>query len=367
MRRRDIPPIFLMGLSLFLALAACAGAPPAPEAPPADPAPALEQPAREEPNLNGLNGALDRAEQARKRALDFDAPLYFPPDWEDADNRYQAIGGGLDKTKAEDVKNAVARYGEAAAAFEDLFRKSLAAYAQDREQEINEARAQAVSDGAGELLPEFLVQADKTALEALDSYEAEEYYPAAEKAHQALDRYRVLKTGTEAYIIRLDIEKRNLYRYIPVEFDQADEAGDGAIDAYRADDIAGAGKLAEEARDLYQQALEAALEDLALERWDTAEKERRLALELKADMAVRRNFFAADAVYGQAGKAFQDQLYELAAFFYEQAGQLFVRAQRDTLGKRRLAEDAIRNAEEKVVESEEAAQVADLLLEGGVE
>jgi hypothetical protein len=317
--------------------------------------------------LDRLNAAFNRAEEARQRALDFDAPVYFPPEWESADEQYQSLAGGTDRSSLGGVKTAVARYEEAAAVFDDLFQKSLPPYAQDREDEILEARSAALDAGAEELLPSYLIQADETALEALSRYEDEDYQPAKDAAILARDLYGVLKTGAEAYGLRLEIEDRDFYRFDPKNVDMADAAGLAASDAYLANNPAEAGDRAAEALLRYNQALTTGRESLAAERRDFAAEERRIALELKANVAVRQDFAAADAIYSQANRSFDAQDYGLSVDLYEEAGFLFIRTQQEALEKRRLAEEAIASAEEKMLESDEIARNAELILEGGEE
>jgi hypothetical protein len=311
-----------------------------------------------------IAGARARAEEARQRALDFGAPGYFPPEWESADAFYQKA---LEGEGGEDPGFVLGRWREAAGAFEELFRNSLPLYARDREAEILEARDRALYAGAEGLLPEFLIQADRAALEALSRYEGGDYYPAAGSAALAQGLYRALETGTEALWVRLEIEERGLYPYAPEPFDRADEFGDGAVAAYRGNDSAGAGELAAEALGLYQGALAAALEALARERRDFAATERRVALELKANAAVREDFNAASALYDRGEGFFRAGDWPSSADLYQEAGLLFVRTQRDALLKRRKAEEAIKTAEERVGASEKTALNAELVLEGGAE
>ncbi|GHV70048.1 hypothetical protein AGMMS49928_15980 [Spirochaetia bacterium] len=363
--------VLLTGIALIFSLAACKSAPPA-ETPPAPPPEAVVEPEKTptpDPVPDALPGILadasNRAQQARQRALDFDAPNYFPPEWDETEAAYETLNQEVDGAKPD--ASFVERYEAITTAYDELFNKSILPYALDREEEITDARTSAIAAGADDLLVDLLIQADEKALDALAFYEEEDYYPAKDDALLARDLYKVLKTGAEAYETRLEIEERNLYQYDPDNLDRADDTGDKALAAYQKENVEEAGYLIEETAALYTQILKNGMKALAADQKQLAAEERQAALEVKANVAVRQDFAAADGIYNRAEQSFRSENFDLAVDFYEDARVSFIKTRQDALQKRQLAEDAIKNAESKISESDEVAKNAELTLEGGAE
>jgi hypothetical protein len=368
---------------LFFA-ASCAGSPPPVEEIPEPPAPVAPAPVQDPnqgpPNqttLDALDAAIARADRARQGVIDFDGPGYFPGDWDAAESRYRSITGDagrstlgetLGETQGEtqgEAQELLNRYNAAADAYEDLFRKTLPRYAEDREKAIQEARNAAISAGIQTISPEHLRLADQNAGDALDQYEKEEYYSAAASADLALARYQVLKGGVEAYKIRQEIVNRDFIPYDPDNFDKADQDGLAGIAAYEAENMDGLQDAAEKIFSRYDMVLKTGWISYAAERGAAAGVERQAALDAKANVAVRNDFNAASTLYSRAGTSFNTAKYDEAAGLYAQSEVLFAQAGRNASDKRRAAEAAIRSAEEKMIESDENARNAELIIEGG--
>jgi hypothetical protein len=261
----------LIGIVISLSILSCKGAPPPVEAP----SPAVEEPSTpppppppaQDPDLgppdqaaiDALNDAKAQAGVSRQQAIDIESPAYFPEGWEVAEARYRAAGEQAQKTTQGEVKQAAVQYKAAAEAYDDLARKCLPLYAQARADEISQARAEAVEAGISGMYPEGLAAADAVVDQAVEGYEtakeARDYYAAARSAFLALDRYRALKTGAEAYTVRQEIETRGFVKYDPRNFELADESGSRAINAYESGDIDIAAGNAEEAKLRYNLAL----------------------------------------------------------------------------------------------------------------
>jgi outer membrane cobalamin receptor len=177
--------------------------------------------------------------------------------------------------------------------------------------------------------------------------------------------YRVLTPGIEAYYIREEIVTRNFVQYVPGEFEQADDAGMAAIAAYEAGQMEGLQKNAEDIQSLYRSILKTGWISFVTEREAAAKTERQAALDAKANVALRSDFDTAAALYSRADASFRAENYDDAALFYGQAEFQFANAAKDALEKRRVAETAIKAAEEKMIESDENARRAELVIEGG--
>jgi hypothetical protein len=315
---------------------------------------------------SALDSAIARAESARTHAVGVNASSYFPADWDSAETGYNAArGADADRSTAAGVQDAARRYNAAADAYDELYRKALPLYAGDLRDEVLRARAAAIEAGVDETAPEYLVPADTAALDAEDRYYAEDYDEADRAAHEALDRYRALKTGADAFQVRQIIMRQDFSGFDPDNFRRADEALIAAADAYEADAVADAMKNAEESKLRYDLVLKAGWASYAAQLQALARRERENAINAKADRAVKADFEAVDRVYTQAESAFRSSGYEEAAGLYIRSEAGFVAVTQAAEEKRLLAEAAIQAAEKKLAESEDAAQAAEVILEGG--
>lgn len=369
--------IFLLALgAAFLAFsckstAASAPATPAPESTPTpepEPERRVEPPAPDVPDqaaLDALDGAISRAESARKRAGDFGAPSRFPDDWAGAEADYAAAGNRRG-TPAE-VRETRAKYDALADRYDDLFRRTIPLYAKEREEEVLAARDAAIAAGITDLYPAYLLDADTTALDAVAKYEAEDYYAADETSLLALEQYRGLKPGAEAYKVRREIVDRDFSGYDQDNFSRADELLLAAFNHYGEKDAAAARREAEEALPRYSTVLRAGWAGSAGRLQALAQAERQKALDEKANVAVRDDFSETERVYNQGNTVYRAGRYQEACPLYERSAAAFTILTRRAMEKRRTAEAAIDQAEKKVLESEMVVQNAELILEGDEE
>jgi hypothetical protein len=424
----------VLALGVIFFMASCKSAPvpevtpgPAPAPVPApSPAP-VSQDVPDQAALNSLAAAKARAEDARKKTVDFESSSYLPDEWDAAEAVYVSAGQQAQGTSAG-VKQAEAGYNAAADSFEDVFQRTIPLYAQDREDEVLAARNGAISAGIDSLYPEQLRAADSVALDAADKYEAGDYYAADTTAAKSLGMYQALKAGMEVltardgaisagidglypeelyaadlvvldgvaqyeaedysaanitaakslgiyqalnagmdvYHVRQEILNRNFTGYDSYNFEKADDIALAAIDSYEAGNIEEALNGAEGAKLLYNTVLRAGWVSYTAEQAVAAGKERQNALDVKADIAVRSEFEPADKLYTQAGASLKAEKYEESAGLYSQSASRFISLAQAAVEKRRIAEEAIRAAEKKMAESEETARDAELVLEGGV-
>jgi hypothetical protein len=318
--------------------------------------------------LASLQDAKTRAEAARQRAFDFDGPRYLVQDWNAAESQYVLAGEQEQFATLGELNESVALYKNAADAFDRIFDAALPLYAQDLRDEIIEARTAAITAGIEDASPDRLEAADDTADDALRLYEEEkDYYPAVAAALQALDMYQVLKTGVEAYHVRMEIIDRDFSKYDLDNFVLADTLGLDALEAYDSQDIDAALEGAEEAQLRYNLVLSTAWQAYAAERRAAAGVERQTALDLKANVAVKNDFEAANGVFNQAEASLRAQRHSDAVDLYFQSEYMFAAVSGIAAEKRRLAEEAIRQAEEKAAASDAVAQQADVILEGGTQ
>ncbi|MDR2134334.1 MAG: hypothetical protein LBP27_04435 [Treponema sp.] len=339
---------------------------PPPETEQPSPAPPASPGGPSQAALNELDKARARVDEAKKRASDFEGPSYFPSDWQAVESKY-ADAENLPRGSEAEIRQATAAYNGAADAYDDIFNKTIPLYAQAREDEVTAVRDGLIATGLTRSFPEYLNEADQTALAAVDQYEKKDYYAARDTAALALARYQALKAGADAYLVRQEIVSRGFIPYDPGNFDRADATGQAAIDEYLADNFEPARDEAAEARLRYNQVLETGWSSYAADQGASAGVERQNALNLKANVAVRDMFNEADALYNQAAASLKAEKYEDAAVRYTNSEALFVIAGQAAAEKRRLAEEAIKEAEEKVAASDETARKAEIFIEGGAQ
>lgn len=294
-----------------------------------------------------IDGDMVRAEEARKRVIDFEGNAYFPSDWDVAEEHYNA-----------------AEYYAAADAYEEIFRKTIPLYAQAKEDEILSKRSEIISSGFASSFPEYLRNADSKALAAQDQYIAGDYYEAKDTADDALNEYETLLVGARIFMARQEILERDFVSYDPESFDRAEEIAGAALSEYEAGNRERAAVLAEEALLHYNTVLSKAWLDFASERRASAARERELALAEKANIASRNLFNEAEAIFNRAEGDFRSGNYKNAAIIYEISEECFVNARSDTEERRQRALEAIRAAERKIEESSEAAIDAQRVIEG---
>jgi len=443
--------------------------PPPVSVPPPSPAPAPDQ-----STLNSLNEAVARAEAARKLAGDCDASSFFPSDWESAESLFSQAEQQKNTSTRDAAQESAARYITAAEAYNALIEKVSVLYYEQKAKELSDARLAAVNAGAGTLVPDYLLEADNAVADAEDKYQAKDYYGAKSSFDDAITMYSALKDGVEAYNVREEIAERaeelvpdylqsvdtigldaidkweakdyygakttaddalSMYltlrdgivaynirediaeralELIPDVLSQVDNFGLDAIAKWEAKDYDGAklgaaealamysalkvardaydvrDKIAERAEEMFPSALLQA-DDVAfdaIDKWEANDfkgakdaattawmmylnvavsTERQTALDLKADTAARQEFNFAEAIYNRANAAYRGQRYEDAAPLYEECLSIFRTASLLALEKRLVAEEALRRANQRVAESDETARNAELILEGGVQ
>jgi hypothetical protein len=301
---------------------------------------------------------IKRAEDARQRAIDFECPSYFPSEWELAETRYDAVKS----QPGNQLSDAV--YNTAADEYDALFKKAIPLYAQAREDEVIALRDELIATGLRPLFPEYLKNADETALQALDQYEAGDYYAANDTAAKALDEYNTLLTGAKVYLVWREITDRGFDIYDSENFDKANEYGNAALDEYEAGDNKAAIENAEEAGYRYNVVLGTGWLNYAADRWAFATNERELALLQKVNIAARDIFREAEDAYEKANGALDGEKYQDAAIFYTDADALYAIGIRETEAKRRRAQEIITLAEDMITESDEAAAGAEILIGG---
>jgi len=380
--KKRFPHIFTFALFLLVCIS-CKSKPPAPDS--TWPAPGASTPgsgtgvsspettvSSPEPVISGptiqesqdaLTESIARADEARKRAMDFDIPDYFPSDWDDVESQY-ASAADMPNSNQDEMDQASAAYNAVADAYDDLLKKTIPLYAQAVEDDIMSARDELIGTGLTDYFPEYLQSADEKALAALDQYEAGDYYKARDTAAEALNEYEILNIGAKTYLTRQEIIDRGFTKYDSDNFDKADEVAQTALNEYEAGDKESARTTAEEALLRYNVVLTNGWTAYTAERRASAILERELALAEKVNIASRESFREADSIFNWAEESFASKDFKTASAFYTDSEVFFSIARRNTAVKRQRALDAIRLAEEKIEESDETAVEAVRIIEG---
>jgi hypothetical protein len=293
-----------------------------------------------------------RADEARQRAMDFEAPAYFPSDWEEIEGRYTAA-------------DSAAAFDAVANEYDELFKKTIPLYAQAREDEVMAAREQLINTGFAEIFPQYLKKADDMALAAQKQYEAEEYYEARDTVAAAMTEYELLQMGNRIFLTRQEVIDRGFTQFDAENFLKADEVAQVALEAYDAGDNETAVTNAEEAQLRYNLVLANGWTAYASLRKTAAVAERDHALTERANIASRDTFREADAIFNRAEENFAEENFSVAGLAFVEAEAMFAIARKETAERRVRAEETIKRAEEKIEESNEAAVEAERIIEGG--
>jgi len=305
-------------------------------------------------STDALNAAIARAEEARKKAADFESPSYFPGEWEAAEALYASAGSA----------QTPAAYNTAADAFDSVFSLTIPLYAQAREDEIMGFRRSLVTAGVRAFFPDIFALADKTALSARDQYKAQDYYTAKNTAAQALLMYQTISSAHNAWLTQREIKGREFEVYDMEHFNRAGEILNDAITAYQAGNYPLAQENANEALIRYNLVLSVGWATYAEMRFSLADAERRAALDIKADVAVRDLFTEADSTYKTSLAFYDSQQYEEAAKQFINSETMFIAASALASEKRENAAEAIKEAHEKIQQSDEAARQAEIIIKG---
>ncbi|WP_461257833.1 hypothetical protein [Treponema sp. R80B11-R83G3] len=298
------------------------------------------------------NEAKNKADQARKQAMDFDSNTYFPTEWAEAEKQYESANDDASYKAAEDGYNA-------------LFKQAIPLYAQAKEDEMMAVREELIATGFTDVFPQYLKKADDLALSAQEKYKAEDYYGAKDTAASALDEYKTLLTGGKTFLVRQEILNRGFTNYDADNFIKADATAKSAIDAYDAGDKKTALANAEEAQLRYNLVLSNGWTAYSSERKEAASKERELAVADKANIASRETFRKGETLLEDAKGFYDEGKYSEAALAFVDAEANYAIARKETEEKRKKAEEAMKIAGEKIGESSETAVEAEKIIEGG--
>ncbi|MCL2191276.1 MAG: hypothetical protein FWB79_04750 [Treponema sp.] len=301
-----------------------------------------------------LQAAIARAGELRGKAGDFMAEAYFPGEWIVAEALYAEAG----RINAGGAGDAAAAFDMAANSFASILRLTIPLYAQAREDEIMMVRDGLVAAGARASFPELMGLADRAALAALDLYEAGDYYSARDSAAEAYAMFQILETTFGAWQTRREIIRRGFIDYARDNYERAEAVIGDAVQAYLAGEFPAAMENAIEAQARYFLVLTAGWAAVAERSFSMARAERYAAVEARANVAARVVFEEADLFYETATDSIRMEYYREAAELFAEAAVLYAYARVSTLERRRLAAEAIMEANRRIEERIRAARGA---------
>jgi hypothetical protein len=355
-----------MVLLIPAALAACKSTPA--ETPPPQKetaAQAVDAAAPSQDDLASLNAAAERAAKARQMCIDFQAPGYFQTEWASADALYSQAESSKDTAVKTKTQESVAKYNTAADALEALAGKAVLQFAEDQGNELLNARNKAVKAGAEELAEDQLLMADIKGAEAVKLNEAKDYHAARVVTFLARDMYETLETALNAFHLRNELEDRGFAAYDEEAIDAIDTIAESALDDYEAGDISVARSKFENVYNMYLEFKAEWMEVYAGEISGSAKEERQRAMDLKANIAARFDFDTANSLYDRANKSLLNREFEDAANLFYRSKIMFESLSQATTQKRGIAEEALKLADLRMAESDEIANKAEIILEGG--
>jgi hypothetical protein len=334
--------------------------------------------------INALNEAKSLAATNRTYSMEVDGPKYFPDEWEALESQYVEANGSTPAETDSAYQTATNTYKQIAADFEGITSDALPLYAEELRGNIIAARTAAIDAGIVDISPERFIVAEDYAVSAQAAWEIGAYEPAIINARNALPRYQTLKTGADAYDVRMEIDywigqaieyeaynasigiEYGDYSSYETALNSADETAFLAINQYDADNMA-ALATAEKALSQYNTLTTQAWSQAATIAGNVAVKARKTATDAKAPVAAKPEFDRAENVYTAGQTSLNSKDTQKAAASYYQSIPMFNSVAELAEYKRQQALAAIDEAERKIAESDQTAGDAEVILGGGVQ
>ena len=316
--------------------------------------------------LESLAQAEERAREARSWAEYMNGPAHCPNEWEAAEERFtSASSRSGDPETLGEAYDRINEWNGIKLAYDEIFNGSFEPFQEEQKDVLAAAREKAVEAGAEELVPDRLAVADSCAAGSGEKLENGDVYGSLNTGKEAWDRYRILETLAMAHNMQAEADKSDLFSVDPDNYTLGAEAGNKAVEFYDEGNLAKSQAEASEALARFTQVVGSSMAVEVEEMASYANEWRTAAQEVKADVAVKSDFAAAESVYNQAHVALREKNYFSARELFEQSGELFMTAHDNALEKRDIAEDALSRSEQMLSESEEYAQNVDDIIEGG--
>jgi len=315
-------------------------------------------------SLAELARARAAAEESRSLARYVDSEVYYPDDWKAAETRY---GAAVKKDKPATKPEAAAGVTEwkaIGALYDGLYQKAAAQFVRDQEKKLAAARERAVDAGAEDIVPDRLAMADDKADSARQRFQSNDVSGSIREGREAWEKYGILETLMLARAKQVEADENDFFAVDPDNYLLAAEAGNTSVDHFDSGNLPESRRLADEAYAGFDQVIVNGWTSRVEVQASVARKWRDASREIKAHVAARSDFAAAETVYNQAHVALRARDFTDAMDLFEQSGILFMAAHDIAAEKRQIAEGALQVAAQKLAESEEKARNADDLIGG---
>jgi hypothetical protein len=360
----------LIMVSTIAILFSCASKPkappPEPEAPPVvaapvEPAPA--PPAAPEISQDELDKLLAEAKELKKKAFDLKLFEVLPDDYKAADALYAS---GAKSYGDKDAPAAKEGLGAAIAAYTDLISRGVVEIAAAKRKEAEDMMSAASRAGADTAQAERFGAGEESfqaAVALVDEAKDEEAIPAFESARLYFELAFKRSVASE---LRASIEEKDFAMWDAGNFQLADnkyQAEDGFWASGNESDRAAGVDALDEAILRFNLVVQKGREMAVSTSRDRTDESKQRSEEIKANVAVKDMFDAAQELYDEGSSQLAAKEYEAAAEAYDRAGSGFEEAYAAAAEKRARAEEAMQAAEEATAESQRKAEEAEPLLQ----
>jgi hypothetical protein len=301
-----------------------------------------------------LKDSQDKMETARKQAMDFGGESYAADEWNAAETLYTAAKN-LPLVTMQDYQAAIPQFDGIFNSYLDVFNKAAPQYVEARKDLIASVRQEAVDAGAETYLARELSAVDEQDKNSLTLYANGDYYEYQAASFEVEKRYGIVRTEAAALSLKDEIIANTFDRFDPDAFDAAGERVAAAETAYAANDLDAAQDAAQDALAKYQQVLANGWKSYAGERQPHAEAARADATAVHADIALKDDFDAADAVYNQGAADYDGERYQAAADSFVKVQPMFAALAKTAGDQQKNAATALQAAQKVVAASQKKA------------
>jgi hypothetical protein len=361
--------ILAAALAALAFLGACASKPPAPapvqSAPPAaQSAPAQSAPAQAPAiKQEDLDKLFAQAQDLKKHAFDLKLFEVLPDDYKAADALFASASQSYD---AKDLPAAKDGLGKTIAAFQDLIARGVVEIAAAKRKEAEDMRAAASKTGADSSQAERFGAGDeafKAAVGLVDASKAEDAIPAFERSrlYFELAWKRSVASG-----LRQTIADKDYAQWDSGNYQLADnkyQAEDGFWASGNEADRASGVEALDETILRFNLVIQKGREMGVSVVKDKTDQAKQRSEDIKADVAVKDLYDAAQQLYDAASGQLAAKDYDGATDSYSKASDAFDAAYQAAAVKRANAEEAMKAADEATAESQRKAEEADPLLQ----
>ncbi|MDR2193435.1 MAG: hypothetical protein LBP19_03075, partial [Treponema sp.] len=305
----------------------------------------------DEATQQALNDAQRKMETARKQAMDFAGATYAVDEWNTAESLYTAVQD-VPLVTMKDYQAAIPQVEDASNSYTAAFNKAAPLYVDARKNIIATVRQKAVDAGAETHLMLDMSAVDEQDRNALTLFANGDHYGYQTASFEVEKRYGVLAAEAVALSLKDEIIANTFDRFDPDAFTSADESMTAAMTAYTANDLDTAQRAADEAVDTYQQVLTNGWKSYADEQQQLAEAARTDAIAIHADIALKDDFNAAEAVYDQGSAEYGEEKYQSAADSFKNVQPLFAALTAQAGNLQKNAATALQAAQKAVTASQ---------------